>query len=142
MKCPNSWKKNFKYPPKFEKIQSPKIEKSQTKIKLGHSISTQTRVDMKCPNSCKKPFSNTPTNLKKYSPKIEKCRTKKKFRAFHIHSIISRHEMPKQLENKHYILKNLKKNLNRKMSDQKKIRAFHIHSNMSRHEMPKQLKQY
>ena len=53
---------------------------------------------------------------------------------------MSRHEMPKQLENKHYILKNLKK-YSPKIEKcwTQKIRAFHIHSIMSRHEMPKQL---
>ena len=43
----------------------------------------------------------------------------KKNRAFHIHSKMSRHEMPKQLKKKFNIEKNTKSQ-NGKMSDQKK----------------------
>ena len=64
----------------------------------------------------------------------------KKNRAFHIHSNMSRHEMPKQLKKRFFINQKNTKSQNEKMSDQKKNRAFHIHSKMSRHEMPKQLK--
>ena len=64
----------------------------------------------------------------------------KKNRAFHIHSNMSRHEMPKQLEKKVFYYPKKYKVPKWKNVGPKRNTAFHIHSNMSRHEMPKQLK--
>ena len=89
----------LEYPKKVEKILSLKIEKCRTKKKLGHSASTQTRVDTKCPNSWKKTFWNIPQNLKKNTKcQNRKMSGQKKRRAFRFHSNMSKHEMPKQLK--------------------------------------------
>ena len=67
----------------------------------------------------------------------------KKIRAFHIHSNMSRHEMPKQLEKNVFKcppkFEKIQSPKIEKCRTKKKIRAFHIRSNMSRHEMPKLL---
>ena len=146
MKCPNSWKKKYlKYPQKFEKIQSPKIEKCRTKKKIRafHIHSNMSRHEM--PKQLEKSVLKYPPTIEKIQcPKIEKCRTKKKLG----HSTSTQTRVDTKCPNswKKNILgyppkfeKNTKCQ-NRKMSGQKKRRAFRIHSNMSKHETPKQLK--
>ena len=68
----------------------------------------------------------------------------KKSRAFHIHSNMSRHEMPEQLKKNQVSHSKLKKVTSPKIEKcrTKKNRAFRIHSNKSRHKMPKQLKKH
>ena len=71
-------------------------EKMKSQKKVGYSESTQIWVDMKCLNSWKKCFQIFQKNPKKSQNR--KMSDQKKIRAFHIHSNMSRHEMPKQKE--------------------------------------------